>query len=88
MRLAIFQMNSVDRSVAENAALFDQACADAKSQNADLIIFPEMALSGYNIGAERIRRLAERHGQAPPNRRALRVSRTRRRKGVQLSSAH
>ena len=59
MRLAIFQMNSVDRSVAENAALFDQACADAKSQNADLIIFPEMALSGYNIGAERIRRLAE-----------------------------
>ena len=56
MRLAIFQMNSVDRSVAENAALFDQACADAKSQNADLIIFPEMALSGYNIGAERIRR--------------------------------
>jgi len=59
MRLALFQMNSVDRSVAENAALFDQACADAKSQNADLIIFPEMALSGYNIGADRIRQLAE-----------------------------
>ena len=59
MRLAIFQMNSVDRSVAENAALFDQACADAKSGNADLIIFPEMALTGYNIGADRIRKLAE-----------------------------
>ena len=59
MKLAIFQMNSVDRSVTENAALFDQACADAKSGNADLIIFPEMALTGYNIGADRIRKLAE-----------------------------
>jgi predicted amidohydrolase len=59
MRLAIFQMNSVDRSVAENLALFDQACAEAKTGRADLIIIPEMALTGYNIGADRIRQLAQ-----------------------------
>ncbi|MFT5061222.1 MAG: putative amidohydrolase [Gammaproteobacteria bacterium] len=59
MRIAIHQMNSVDRSVAENTVLFDQVCAAAKAGGADLIIFPEMALSGYNIGATRIRQLAE-----------------------------
>lgn len=59
MRLAIHQMNSVDRSIAENTALFDQICANAKAGGADLIIFPEMALSGYNIGADRIWQLAQ-----------------------------
>ena len=59
MRIALHQMNSIDRSIAENTALFDQACATAKTGGADLIIFPEMALTGYNIGAERIRTLAE-----------------------------
>ena len=56
--------------------VFDHACADARQgRERDLIIFPEMALTGYNIGAERIRQLAEprdgpmmqslrRHGQA------------------------
>ena len=59
MRLALFQMMSADRSVAEATKLLDQACADAKRGGADLIIYPEMALTGYNIGAERIRQLAE-----------------------------
>lgn len=59
MRLALYQMTSDDRSVADNTALLDQACAGAKSNKADLIIFPEMALTGYNIGAERIRKLAQ-----------------------------
>jgi predicted amidohydrolase len=59
MRVALHQINSVDRSIAENTALFDQACATAKAGRADLILFPEMALTGYNIGAERIHTLAE-----------------------------
>ena len=42
MRIALHQMNSIDRSIAENTGLFDQVCA-------------EMALTGYNIGAKRIR---------------------------------
>lgn len=59
MRIAIHQMMSVDRSVAENIADLDQACADAKTGGADLILFSEMALTGYNIGADRIRQLAQ-----------------------------
>lgn len=59
MRIAIHQMMSVDQSVAETTALLDQACADAKKGGAGLVIFPEMALTGYNIGADRIRQLAE-----------------------------
>lgn len=59
MRIALYQMMSADRSVAETSRVLDQACADAGQGGADLIIFPEMALSGYNIGAERIRQLAE-----------------------------
>ncbi|AKS46130.1 Predicted amidohydrolase [Octadecabacter temperatus] len=59
MKLAIFQMNSVDRSVDENLAIIDQACAEAKAGGGDLIIFPEMAVTGYNIGADRIRQLAQ-----------------------------
>lgn len=59
MRLALYQMMSADRSIAETTSLLDQACAEAAQGGADLIIFPEMALTGYNIGAERIRQLAE-----------------------------
>ena len=59
MRLALYQMMSADRSVAATTALLDQACAEAKAGGAELVIFPEMALTGYNIGADRIRRLAE-----------------------------
>ena len=59
MRIAIYQMDSIDRCVEENTALFDRTCATAKAGGAELIIFPEMALTGYNIGDERIRALAE-----------------------------
>lgn len=52
-------MTSVDRSVAENLAHLDRACAKAKTGGADLVIFPEMALTGYNIGAARVRDLAQ-----------------------------
>ena len=59
MRIALNQMMSADRSVAETTSVLDHACAGARQGGADLIIFPEMALTGYNIGAERIRQLAE-----------------------------
>lgn len=59
MRIAIHQMMSVHRSVEDNIAHLEQACADAKTGGADLVIFPEMALTGYNIGADRIRQLAQ-----------------------------
>lgn len=59
MRIALYQMMSADRAVAETIGVLDQVCADATQGGADLIIFPEMALTGYNIGADRIRQLAE-----------------------------
>ncbi|MCF2869466.1 carbon-nitrogen hydrolase family protein [Octadecabacter sp. G9-8] len=59
MRIALYQMMSADRSVAETTKVLDQKCADATRGGADLIIVPEMALTGYNIGASRIRQLAE-----------------------------
>ena len=52
-------MMSVDRNIAENIAHLEQACIDARIGGADLIIFPEMALTGYNIGVDRIRQLAQ-----------------------------
>jgi 5-aminopentanamidase len=59
MKIAIHQMTSIERSVAETTKLLDQACANAKAGGADLVIFPEMIMTGYNIGTERIRQLAE-----------------------------
>lgn len=59
LRLAVFQMMSVARNVADATNHIDQACAKAKAHAADLVIFPEMALTGYNIGANRARILAE-----------------------------
>lgn len=50
MRIAIHQMMSVDRSVAENIAHMEQACVDAKTGGADLIIFPEMAQDAGSAG--------------------------------------
>lgn len=52
-------MQSVDRSIEDNLAAFNAVCAAAKSGGADLVTFPEMALTGYNIGADRIRHLAQ-----------------------------
>ena len=64
MRIALNQMMSVDRDVSATTALLDKACADAKKGGADLVVFPEMALTGYNIGADRIRQLAQPRGGA------------------------
>jgi 5-aminopentanamidase len=37
----------------------DAACAQARAQGADLLVTPEMGLTGYAIGAERVAALAE-----------------------------
>ena len=64
MILALYQLLSIDRSIADTLKIFDRACANAKANGADLVIFPEMAVTGYNIGADRIRKLAEPHDGA------------------------
>ena len=44
---------------AQSLALLDRTAAKAKAQGAHLLLCPEMGLTGYAIGAERVRALAE-----------------------------
>lgn len=46
-------------STAEALQRLDAACAQARAQGADLLVTPEMFLTGYAIGAERLAALAE-----------------------------
>lgn len=46
-------------STAEALQRLDAACAQARAQGAELLITPEMYLTGYAIGAERVAALAE-----------------------------
>jgi 5-aminopentanamidase len=59
MRIAIFQGPAESGTVARNLGLLEAHAAAAAAQGARLLICPEMFLSGYNIGAEAARRLAE-----------------------------
>ncbi len=56
MRLAIFQGPGAKGDVADHLAVMQSVTKDAA---ADLLIFPELFLTGYNIGADRLRALAE-----------------------------
>lgn len=46
-------------SAAEALQRLDAACAKARAQGAELLITPEMVMTGYAIGAERVAALAE-----------------------------
>jgi nitrilase len=50
MRLALFQGPETSGDVAANLAALDAAAAAASGADADLLVCPEMAVSGYNIG--------------------------------------
>jgi predicted amidohydrolase len=47
-------------TTAEALQRLDTACAQARAASADLLITPELFLTGYAIGAERVAALAER----------------------------
>ena len=79
MKIAAYQYESRDRSVEDSLAAMQDAAAAARAQGAGLVIFPEMFLTGYNIG-DAVRRLAE-----PPDGPAFgRASAIAREKGVAL----
>ncbi len=59
MRIAIYQCPSRPTEVAGNLQRLSHAAADAARSGADLLICPEMFLTGYDIGALAARRLAE-----------------------------
>ncbi len=56
IRIAIGQINPTVGMVDSNRELIAQACLEAKNQGAELILFGELALSGYPIGDLALRR--------------------------------
>jgi predicted amidohydrolase len=59
MRIAIYQGPGEAGSVARNLDLLEARAKEAAGRGARFLIFPEMFLSGYNIGSEQASRLAE-----------------------------
>lgn len=58
MKLAIYQGAGTPSDVAANLALLERTSAAAAKQQASLLIFPELFLTGYNIG-DAVKELAE-----------------------------
>jgi 5-aminopentanamidase len=59
MRLAIDQWRPVMGGVPEGLARLERAAVRAAHAGADILVLPEMALTGYNIGASAVRAAAE-----------------------------
>lgn len=59
MRVALYQCRSRPIEVAANLDRLAVAAATAAQQGADLLVGPEMFLTGYDIGAAEARRLAQ-----------------------------
>ena len=59
VRVAIHQCEPRPGDVAANLARLGQAAAAAAAAGADLLLCPEMVVTGYNIGREAVARLAE-----------------------------
>ena len=59
MKICCMQVASRPLAVSENMARLERAAREANAEGCDLLITPEMYLTGYNIGADEVRRLAE-----------------------------
>ena len=59
LTLAVLQCGSMPLQVAANLQRLDAAAARARAGGADLLLTPEMFLTGYSIGAEAVRALAQ-----------------------------
>lgn len=59
IRVAAAQCRPIPEDVPANLSLMYRLLADAAGQDVDLVVFPEMMLTGYGIGAEAVSRLAE-----------------------------
>lgn len=60
MQVSIFQGPETCGSVDDQLNIMQQQAQIAKTAGSELLIFPEMFLTGYNIGARRTRELAQR----------------------------
>lgn len=59
LRLALLQCEAMPLDIELNLERLDEAAKEAKSHGADLLVTPEMMLTGYNIGAEQVQRWAQ-----------------------------
>ncbi len=59
MRIALAQSAGTPGDVAANLEAVRRLAAEAAGGGARLVVFPEMFVTGYNIGRERIAELAE-----------------------------
>ena len=59
LRIALLQAAQTSSDVAGNLARIDRAAREAAAAGAQLLVTPEMFLTGYDIGAEAAGRLAE-----------------------------
>jgi predicted amidohydrolase len=74
MRIAISQTQSQHGHIETSLAVMRQTAAAALAQEAELVIFPEMFLTGYNIGAA-VFKLAE-PVDGPSSQKAAAIART------------
>lgn len=84
LRLALLQCKSIPVDVGANLQRLDRACGDAAAAGAQLLITPEMFLTGYNIGPLGVAALAERSGGA----RVQAVAAMARRHGIAILFGH
>ncbi|MCP4330396.1 MAG: carbon-nitrogen hydrolase [Alphaproteobacteria bacterium] len=75
MRVALYQTTPNRGSVADGLDRLAAAAGQAAAEGADILITPEMFLSGYNIGAEAVRARAEA-ADGPAARAAAEIART------------
>lgn len=59
MRVAMYQCPPLPLDVAGNLQRLEAQAVEAAAQGADLLVCPEMFLTGYNIGAQAARELAQ-----------------------------
>ncbi len=59
MRVALYQCPPLPLEIRGNLTRLKVKAAEAAKQGATLLVFPEMFLSGYNIGAQAARELAQ-----------------------------
>ncbi|MFT4584180.1 MAG: putative amidohydrolase [Gammaproteobacteria bacterium] len=59
MKIAIYQLLASDSSSAARVSRLHTCIKQAAATGVELVIFPELALSGYNVGAELITNRAE-----------------------------
>jgi predicted amidohydrolase len=72
MKIALYQGAGKPTRVDENLATIERKATSAAEQGADLIIFPELFLSGYNI-AKTVQELAE-EVDGPANQKAVQIA--------------